>query len=65
MPSDLDPTAPPTNPMRLVGAILAQGVIRLLERRRLETLEAQDRLDNPSEQSVSSGVPTTQKDTSD
>ena len=41
-------------PLPSVGAILAQGVIRLHERQRL-----QDRLDSLTEQSVSTGVLTT------
>lgn len=50
----LSPQSAAVAPLPSVGAILAQGVIRLHERQRL-----QDRLDSLTEQSVSTGVLTT------
>lgn len=49
---------PPIAPMAIVGAILAQGAIRLLKRQRQEV-----RLDNLTEESVSTGVLTNQEST--
>lgn len=46
--------------MAIVGAILAQGVIRLLKRQRQEA-----RLDKLTEESVSTGVSTHQENTHD
>lgn len=46
---------PPPNPLPIVGAILAMGVIRLLER--------ENRLDILTEQRVSTGVSTPMDDT--
>ncbi len=51
---------PPISPMAIVGAILAQGVIRLLKRQRQEA-----RLDKLTEESVSTGVSTHQENTHD
>ena len=48
------PTTSPT-PLAIVGAILAMGVIRLIER--------QERLDSLTEQRVSTGVLTTEEST--
>lgn len=49
------PDRPINSPTLIVGAILAVGVIRLLER--------EERLDNLSEQRVSTGVLTTEENT--
>lgn len=55
MPANhISPHSAAAAPLPSVGAILAQGVIRLHERQRL-----QDRLDSLTEQSVSTGVLTT------
>ena len=50
----------PISPMAIVGAILAQGVIRLLKRQRQEA-----RLDKLTEERVSTGVLTNQENTHD
>ena len=61
MPAERDPRSDAAcSPMRLIGAILAQGVIRLLERQ-----ARQDHLDSLTEQRVSTGVLTTKGNTSD
>lgn len=55
-----NPTKPNPHvaPLAIVGAILAQGAIRLIKRQRQE-----DRLDNLTEESVSTGVLTNQEST--
>lgn len=49
------PDSPINSPTLIIGTILAMGVIRLLER--------EERLDNLSEQRVSTGVVTTEENT--
>ena len=50
-------TSPDPTPLQVVGALLALGVIRLLERER--------RLDSRSEERVSTGVLTTKENARD
>ena len=56
-----DPRKPPRrnaiSPTKVVGSILAMGVIRLIE--------GQKRLDSQTEQRVSTGVPTTKENPRD
>lgn len=51
------PRRPSISPTKVVGSILAMGVIRLIER--------QKRLDSLTEQRVSTGVPTTKENPRD